>query len=109
MANTWCALLFAVFGELGSLSNKTLGLCDLLASDSVALKEGSFTALLCRQITWAKIDDARVLFDQRMDEDELLSRRPRFPTSYLDDIAPNVRNLEGMIFFCVGWFVWLLR
>jgi hypothetical protein len=94
MANTWCALLFSVFGEHGSLCNKTLGLCDTLATESVALKEGSFTASLCRQITWAKIDDARQVFHQRMHEDELLLRVPNFPISHLDDIATNVRNVE---------------
>ena len=58
MANTWCALLFSVFGEHGSLCNKTLGLCDTLATESIhqhhdiaPMPNGNILAILWEKYT----------------------------------------------------------
>ena len=55
---TFCALLWALFGNIGDYFENCFGLLMMLDSESMFANASYFAPLICRQITWAVINDS---------------------------------------------------
>jgi hypothetical protein len=83
---TFCALLWVLFGERCDYFDNCYALLNMLDSESVFANAVSFTPLICRQITWAIINDSRQYFFNTVTADQLASGAVRWPTSLLMQI-----------------------
>ena len=89
---TFCALLNTLFGARSDYTNKCMSIYKILDTDATMRLAHYFNPLLCRQITWAIIEDSRSFFAQTCHPDDFqVGAQLRFPISLLDDIASNVR------------------
>ena len=91
---TFCALLWALFGPKCDYYLKTHALYQVLNDTPVFVQRKNFSPLLCRQITWAIIEDGRRYFSRIMtkrhfeeadEDDEPIT----YPKSLLDDVAQS--------------------
>lgn len=93
---TFCALLWTLFGPKCDYYVKCFALWTAMADYTVFANRRLFSPLLCRQITWAIIEDGRRYFSrimtqrhfERMDEGEAVN----FPLSHLDAIKDSILN-----------------
>jgi hypothetical protein len=93
---TFCALLHSLFGHKCDYYVKCLLLWRAMADYTIFANRRLFSPLLCRQITWAIIEDGRRYFSrvmtrrhfERMDEGEAVD----FPMSHLDAIKDSIMN-----------------
>ncbi len=90
---TFCALLWSLFGPKCDYYRKCYSLWTVLDDNAVYAKRRYFSPLLCRQMTWAIIEDGRRYFSKILtkrhfmvveDGDEI-----KFPKSMLDDVASS--------------------
>ena len=94
---TFCALLWTLFGEKSDYFLKCLGLLQILESDPVESNDHQFTPLLCRQITWAIIQDSRAFFSRTATPDMFAPGRSyRHPVSLLESIFDKVHFQENI-------------
>lgn len=93
---TYCALLFALFGERCSFYKHCYALWKTMNSDLVyEQRQTTFTALFCRQIVWAILAESRVFFSTRLSVDNFAVAHAddiQYPRSQLLSIVPNVRD-----------------
>ena len=93
---TFCALLHSLFGPKCDYYVKCLLLWRAMADYTIFANRRLFSPLLCRQITWAIIEDGRRYFSrvmtrrhfERMDKGEIVD----FPMSHLDAIKDSIMN-----------------
>jgi hypothetical protein len=91
---TFCALLWTLFGPKCHYYMKCFSLWKAMEDDTIFAARRRFTPLLCRQLTWAIIEDGRRYFSRvmtqrhfdRIDEGEEIE----FPKSRLDDVKDAV-------------------
>lgn len=94
---TFCALLWVLFGEKCDYFENCFALLNMLDSDSVFANAKSFTPLVCRQITWAVINDSRQYFFRVVTADHFASGRVRWPTSLLMQIiGADIQACRGI-------------
>ena len=94
---TFCALLWVLFGEKCDYFENCFALLKMLDSDSVFANAKSFTPLVCRQITWAVINDSRQYFFRVVTADHFASGRVRWPTSLLMQIiGADIQACRGI-------------
>jgi hypothetical protein len=94
---TFCALLWVLFGEKCDYFENCFALLRMLDSDSVFANAHSFNPLVCRQITWAVINDSRQYFFRVVTADHFASGRVRWPTSLLMQIiGADVQACRGV-------------
>lgn len=80
---TFCALLAVLFGEKCDYFDNCFALFHMLDSDCVFANAHNFTPLMCRQVTWAIINDSQQYFFRTLTADHFLSGHVRWPTSLL--------------------------
>ena len=93
---TLCALLHSLFGAKCDYYVKCFSLWKAMADYTIFANRRHFSPLLCRQITWAIIEDGRRYFSrvmtqrhfERMDKGEPVD----FPLSHLDVIKDSIMN-----------------
>ena len=89
---TFCALLWTLFGPKCDYYEKCYALYQVMNDTPVFVQRKNFSPLLCRQMTWAVIEDGRRYFSRIMtkrhfDEAEEDDEPIMFPKSLLDDVA----------------------
>ena len=92
---TFCAMLWALFGDNCEYLMKLHELYTCLNCDRVTECWANFTPLLCRQIIWAIIDDGREYFSQTMLPDKFLvppGGLIRFPHSCLEELIRPIKR-----------------
>jgi hypothetical protein len=80
---TFCALLAVFFGKKCDFFDNCFALFCMLDSDYVFANAHNFSPLMCRQITWAIINDSHQYFFRTLTADQFLSRHVHWPTSLL--------------------------
>ena len=88
---TYAAILGVHFGNVSGYYKNVVGLKDILELEVVASLEENFTPKLCREITWAVIDDGRFYFSKQVTPNQLATGQAQWPMSNLDCIFQNVR------------------
>jgi hypothetical protein len=83
---TFCAFLWTLFGEACDYFENCYALFTMLDSESVFANATYFTPLICRQITWATINDSRQYFFRTLTENQFAVGNVRWPTSLLMQI-----------------------
>ena len=83
---TFCALLWVLFGEKCDYFDNCFALFSMLDSESVTANASNFTPTICRQITWAVLNDGRQFFFRTVTVDNFATGQVRWPTSLLMQI-----------------------
>jgi hypothetical protein len=93
---TYASLLNVLFGPLCDHFKKVWNLYGIMKDADVEEKRLDFSAVLCRQIVWAILDDSRGFFNKRLHPDKFCLPKEQipFPASLLEAIYPNVRWQE---------------
>lgn len=97
---TFCAMLWALFGDNCEYLMKLHEIYTCLNSDRVTECWANFTPDLCRQIVWAIIDDGREYFAQTMLPDKFLvppGGYIRFPHSCLEELIRPIKRQSPII------------
>ena len=95
---TFCALLWVLFGEKCDYFENCFALLRMLDSDNIFANANTFTPLMCRQITWAVINDSRQYFFKIVTADHFASGRVRWPTSLLMQIiGADIQACRGIL------------
>ncbi len=97
---TFCALTWALFGGGCEYHKKLYELYNCLDSERVSEDWANFTPLLCRQITWAIIDDGREYFAQYMLPDRFnvpLGTAIQYPQSSLEELIRPIRTQSPIL------------
>lgn len=84
---TFCALLWTLFGDRCDYYDNCFALYNMLDSESVFANAPNFTAQICRQITWAVLNDSRQYFFRMLTTDDFAAGRLIWPTSLLMQIV----------------------
>lgn len=84
---TFCALLWTLFGDRCDYYDNCLALYNMLDSESVFANASNFTAAICRQITWAVLNDSRQYFFKTLTTDDFATGRVVWPSSLLMQIV----------------------
>ncbi len=97
--NTFCAFLWALFGEQCEYYQSLMDVRDTLLLQEVSYMRDHFTPDICRRITWAVIDDGRAFFNQVMVKGHFDGSitRVRWPTSSLGLIVESVRFAQPIM------------
>lgn len=94
---TFCALLWSLFGDKCDYYCKCLSLYRAMEDTPVFVMRRNFSALLCRQMTWAIIEDGRRYFSRvltkRHFDDHEEGGTIVFPKSLLDDLHQTAAHL----------------
>lgn len=93
--NTYCALIWALFGNECDHYKGLMEVRDTLLLKTVQYNRESFDVDVCRRITWAILNDGRAFFDTVMLSGHFkgtVKGRVRWPTSGLQRIAYDVEN-----------------
>ncbi len=89
--NTFCALIWMLFGEECDYYKGLLEVAKTLDQQEVHIIRDSFTANVCRHITWAILMDRHSLFNTVLVELQFQSgERFRWPTSLIHKITDDV-------------------
>jgi hypothetical protein len=83
---TFCALLWVLFGDKCDFYDNCYALFTMLDSESVTANGPNFTPTICRQITWAILNDSRQYFFHTVTVDNFASGQVRWPNSLLMQI-----------------------
>jgi hypothetical protein len=84
---TFCALLWTLFGDRCDYYDNCFALYNMLDSESVFANAPNFSAQICRQITWAVLNDSRQFFFRTLTTDDFSAGRVIWPTSLLMQIV----------------------
>ncbi len=97
---TFCALVWALFGNGCEYFQKLYEVYLCLDSDRANEDWANFTPLLCRQITWAIIDDGREYFAQTMLPVRFhvpAGTLIRYPQSSLEELIRPIRTQSPIL------------
>ena len=97
LLGTYCALLWALFGENCALYTAVLDIYKQLQESYIAMQQHQFTPLRCREITWAVICDAKRYFYQRVHPSELVKAVPSYPVSHLGSVLLDIQNMVPVL------------
>ena len=92
---TYCALLHTLFGKRCMFFQHCFLLWEAMNSDYVLERRSHFTALFCRQVVWAIVEEGRAYFSKRMSPDDFAGVNPydlKFPRSSLHTLEDFVRQ-----------------
>ena len=92
LVSTFCALLWALFGDDCHYYQELMGLRGILNARDVSAIRDAFKVDICRRIIWAIIDDGRSFFRQKLTVEQFSDPRGvKFPVSLLSSIRKEVR------------------
>ena len=95
--NTFCALIWTLFGGECDYYKGLWEVADTLDQQEVHIIRDSFTADVCRRITWAILTDGRSFFNTVLVEAQFRGRdRVRWPTSLIHKITDDVRFAKAI-------------
>jgi hypothetical protein len=106
--NTFCALVWTLFGDECDYYKGLLEVCETLDLQEVHIIRDSFTADVCRHITWAILSDGRSFFNTVLVEAQFRQgERFRWPTSLIYKITDDVRyaNVIARPFYPTEWLI----
>ena len=92
---TYCALLHTLFGDRCMFFRHCFLLWTVMNSDYVLERRAHFSALFCRQVVWAIIEEGRYYFSQRMSPDDFTGMLPyeiKYPHSSLYKLEDNIKD-----------------
>jgi hypothetical protein len=90
--NTFCAPVWTLFGEECNYYKGLLEVAETLDQQEVHIIRESFTADVCRRITWAIPTDGRSFFNTVLVESQFRrAERFKWPTSLIHKITDDVR------------------
>ena len=92
---TYCALLHTLFGKRCTFFQHCFLLWGAMNSDYVLERCSHFTALFCRQVVWAIVEEGRAYFSKRMSPDDFAGVHPydiKYPRSSLHTLEDFVRQ-----------------
>lgn len=93
---TYCALLHALFGDKCPFYRHCYALWTMMNSDLVYDRRDKFSALGCRQIVWAVIEESRLFFAKRLTMDDFTNAQHPddipFPTCSLANVVQSLRD-----------------
>ena len=72
---TFAGLLCIHFGEACPYYIKTMEMYDMMDMEVVAMLEEKFTPQLCREVTWAWLEDRRFFFSRIVTPDQFATGR----------------------------------
>lgn len=94
---TYCALLHTLFGNKCVFYRNCYKLWTEMNSEVVCEKREKFTALFCRQIVWAILEESRAFFAQRLSVDDFdnaqLPEDIPYPTCSLAVVIQSVKYI----------------
>ena len=95
--NTFCALVWSLFGNECDYYKGLLEVAETLDQQEVHIIRESFTADVCRRITWAILTDGRSFFNTVLVEAQFRgTERLKWPTSLIHKIADDVRFAKAI-------------
>jgi hypothetical protein len=106
--NTFCALVWTLFGEECDYYKGLWEVAETLDLQEVHIIRDSFTTDVCRRITWAILSDGRSFFNTVLVEAQFRNGETfRWPTSLIYKITDDVRyaNTITRPFYPVEWLV----
>jgi hypothetical protein len=90
--NTFCALIWTLFGDKCDYYKGLLEVCKTLDQQEVHIIRDSFTADVCRRITWAILSNGHSFFNTVLVELQFWrGKHFKWPTSLIHKITDNVR------------------
>ena len=90
--NTFCALIWTLFGKECDYYKGLFEVAETLDQQEVHIIRDLFTPNVCRRITWAILTDGRSFFNTVLVEAQFRSgERFRWPTSLIHKITDDVR------------------
>jgi hypothetical protein len=106
--NTFCVLVWTLFGEECNSYKGLLKVCDTLYQQEVHIIRDSFTADVCRQITWAILSNGRSFFNMVMVKAQFCrGEHFKWLTSLIHKITDDVRFAKPIDrpFYLVKWLI----
>jgi hypothetical protein len=106
--NTFCALVWTLFGEECDYYKGLFEVCKTLDLQEVHIIRESFTADVCRRITWAILSDGRSFFNTVLLETQFRRREQfRWPTSLIYKITDDIRFAKTINrpFYPTEWLI----
>ena len=95
--NTFCALIWTLFGDECDYYKGLLEVAETLDLQEVHIIRDAFTPNVCRHITWAILTDGRSFFNTVLVEAQFRSgERFRWPTSLIHKITDDVRFAKAI-------------
>ena len=97
---TFCAMLWALFGDNCEYLQKLHEIYTCMDSDRVTECWANFDSTLCRQIVWAIIDDGREYFSQALLPDKFLvppGGYIRYPRSSLEELIRPIKRQSPIL------------
>jgi hypothetical protein len=93
---TFCALLFALFGEKCDYYRELVKIHNILDREECFTIRDAYTKEICARITWAIIDDGRSFFGRNPVASDFAQNAPpvQFSVSCLSAITDAVRNAQ---------------
>jgi hypothetical protein len=89
--NTFCALVWTLFGDEYNYYKGLLEVCETLDQQEVHIIGDSFTANMCRRIMWAILTNGRSFFNTVLVEAQFCrGKHFKWPTSLIHKITDNV-------------------
>jgi hypothetical protein len=96
--NTFCALLWTLFGNECNYYKGMLEIAETLDLQEVHIIHDSFTADICRQITWAILTDGRSFFNTVLIESQFRrNKRFKWPTSPIYKIINEIKFAQPIV------------
>jgi hypothetical protein len=106
--NTFCALVWTLFWDNCNYYKGLFDVCKTLDLQEVHIIRESFTANVCRRITWAILSDGRLSFNTALvDLQFCRGEQVQWPTSLIYKITDNVRFAKSINrpFYPTKWLV----
>jgi hypothetical protein len=95
MVATFAALLEVLFGKSCDLYKKIMAIYEILDLDAVFQTRAAYSAIKCKQITWAIYEDSRNFFSNKVSPLDFASGMEiKFAKSMLDDIMSDMRYIR---------------
>jgi hypothetical protein len=95
--NTFCALVWSLFGDECDYYKGLLEVAETLDQQEVHIIQESFTVDVCRRITWAILSDGRSFFNTVLVEEQFRgTERLKWPTSLIHKISDDVRFAKSI-------------
>jgi hypothetical protein len=106
--NTFCALVWMLFGDECDYYKGLLKICETLDLQEVHIIWDSFTADVCCRITWAILSNGRSFFNTVLVEAQFhRGKHFKWPTSLIHKILDNVRFAKTIDwpFYPMEWLI----
>jgi hypothetical protein len=95
--NTFCALVWTLFGDECDYYKGLLEVAETLDQQEVHIIREAFTPDICRRITWAILTDGRSFFNTVLVESQFKNNeRFKWPTSLIHKVTDDVRFAKAI-------------